>query len=53
MCSVYEHNKNILTSSTFDDATIFHDIEKKIKKNQGLDTSFFLVNLGVTLTKEV
>ena len=51
MCSVYEHNKNILTSSTFDDATIFHDIEKK-KKNQALDTSFFLVNLGVTLTKE-
>ena len=51
MCSVYEHNKKILTSSTFDDATIFHDIEKK--KNQALDTSFFLVNLGVTLTKEV
>ena len=56
MCSVYEHNKNILTSSIFNDATIFHDIakkKKKKKKKQGLDISFFLVNLGVMLTKEV
>ena len=34
MCSVYEHNKNILTSSIFNDATIFHDIAKKKKKKK-------------------
>ena len=41
MCSVYEHNKNILTSSTFDDATIFHDIEKKKKKSS---TGYFFLS---------
>ena len=53
MCSVYEHNKNILTSSIFNDATNFFKKKKKKKKKQGLDISFFLVNLGVMLTKEV
>ena len=40
MCSVYEHNKNILTSSTFDDATIFHDIDKKKKIKHWILLSF-------------
>ena len=45
MCSVYEHNKNILTSSIFNDATIFHDIAKKKKKKKKKKTRtgyFFL-----------
>ena len=54
--------KILVTSSIFNDVTIFYDIKKKKKKKdekkkkkkcEEQDISFFLINLGVTLTKEV
>ena len=50
--------KILVTSSIFNDVTIFYDIKKKKekkkkKKCEEQAISFFLIHLGVTLTKEV